>query len=506
MLSFTQLVIIYSLIFIALYFVIGYLEKKLVINGLVKTNKYLGKALAIVVITVFMLLATLYWIENPNSYPNPDTYAYRKGIDLVYSSSRLPGEGSYDPYYVRFPIYVLIGAVVAITTDLSSTFSLIISQSAFTLLFLMILLRLLRGRWEMFIITTLLILSNPYLSGYLKILIPQVAGLTVLSLLLLLTLNVNKRNWLIILIILLPLGLIHFAVLPLLVIVLSTYLIVVKTVARTSLHKGDPEKNNYMYAITLLSLLTHSIYIGYAYDVHNLTNYINYYLYLLTKIFIEPSEAIQGVLEGVGLPRGYLILNALGPAVFSATTLYYMFSAMRNFRSKVMELTLYLLGVLIVGIGILRYYFATEIPSMSIARYLNVYGFSLLTIASTLVFSKTKISKLFYYTLLATLILGVLGSILDPLFFPYKLRDIQIVNLDIISNHLTGHSQCIYITLHYYTAPYLSSLSPIEISCLKGLDSSVDLYMSSRDASIIYSSVKCVVFTLSNYMMINVKS
>ncbi|MGC8988462.1 hypothetical protein, partial [Infirmifilum sp.] len=74
MLSFIQLVIIYSSIFIALYFIVGYLEKKLVINGLVKTNKYSGKVPAIVVITVFMLLATLYWIENPNSYPNPDTY------------------------------------------------------------------------------------------------------------------------------------------------------------------------------------------------------------------------------------------------------------------------------------------------------------------------------------------------------------------------------------------------------------------------------------------------
>ncbi|MGC9107625.1 MAG: hypothetical protein ACP5IE_05490, partial [Infirmifilum sp.] len=65
---------------------------------------------------------------------------------------------------------------------------------------------------------------------------------------------------------------------------------------------------------------------------------------------------------------------------------------------------------------------------------------------------------------------------------------------------------CVYITLHYYTAPYISSSSSVEIPCLKGLDSNVDLYELSKNASIIYSSVKSIVFTLNNYIMIYVKS
>lgn len=503
MFSFVQLIIIYSIIFTTLLIAAHKIEKYI---PRFREEVKIGRRFEYLLFTLFVTLVLVQIVDYlmiSSAQPNPDTYGYLRGVEYVVYNQGLPREGFYDPFYQSFPVFVLIGGIIAVITGMNNLLSLILSHLSFILLFLLaIILPLARDHSRIkYSIAMLLLLSNPYIYGYMKLMIPQVGGAVVLLLLLstLLVLCSQRLKMTFLLLFISGLGLIHFGVLPLFSLIVGLVLIIENVVFR----KSNSDRSKFTF---VLALLIHMTYTFYAYSFSDLTYYIKYYFKMLYNVLFAPKEAVLITISGEGLAREYKVINALGPAAFAAVTLYNMFTIFvglfrhRN-RSNSLEIVLYMVGIVMVGFGILRYYFATDIPSASIARYINVYGFFLLILANILTFSRYKFSKILFSLLFLMLIGGVIGAMLDPLSFPTKPKENSVISIKIFSSLIADPAQhkCLVPYYWYYIGPLTTYVLQGRLSCFQF--SYAEVLPTSYN--LVYSSPPIETLRGGDYIIIN---
>jgi uncharacterized membrane protein len=168
-----------------------------------------------------------------------------------------------------------------------------------------------------------------------------------------------------------------------------------------------------------------------------------------------------------GIPRQYPFLSALGTGAFLSLVIIgvvnLIINLLRRKEYNSIIVASMVLGTLLTIIGIARYYIVTHIPSLSVARYVNVPGFFLLSVFAiyTLYTILSKYPcKMIYYFLLVMLCSGMVGSFFDPLTLPLKPSTKDVILIQTISNlfepHLYSSIRFLSERSWYYLGPQLA--------------------------------------------------
>jgi len=390
-------------------------------------------------IIIFYLPISFYSFTQTSSYPNPDTYGYVISSHLD-SWNMMP----IDPFYKTFPIYVLLNKFIGIVTNLDYSLSIIfLHGSSLLLIFLspFLLIRIIdKGSTSKIPLLTsyaLILISSIYLYAYSNIFISQIFVLWIIIFLL----YSLYRNMIPLFILFSILALAHFSTIPLFQIYLIFKLLVEHVFSLIKFKKPKLSKNLKSMLIMLLILFSiHFSYTFYAYKGHSsLLQYIKYYFQIINDILYRPERlGIAMMTTSTGISRRYPFLSALATGAFLSLIITGVVNLL--FRKEKYNSTIVasmILGAMLTIIGISRYYVATYIPSLSVARYVNVPSFFLLSVFAVytlyLILSKYH-CKIIYYFLLVMLCSGMVGSFFDPLTFPFKPSTKDVILIQTISN------------------------------------------------------------------------
>ena len=399
---------------------------------------------------VYMIPHTYMLSINKYVYPSPDTYNIILTVEKEYPWKQAP----IDAYYRPFPIYIIQTLMLQIISGLRSHESLVIVHliSIIEILVgILILLKILHINslfGNLFLLLYSLILANSiYLYGYMEVLIPQVFALHVLILLtitfLKATSNVASK---IVLLLFSILSLVHYGVILIMVTIILTSLIIVgagrKTKILRSLIKYDNVNAKLWFLLLLPLSLLHVFYTSIICNALDIQKFIQWYTQLIYDLLFEPSETLSPLTGSVahGFSRPIYYINALGPASFISLTLI---GVIMLFRRKIafppIMVSFFMIGTTFLLLGFARLYIVTGIPTYSIARYTNVYGFLLLGVFNIYTF----LMLLNYYNnkhlkllMMIMLILGFTATLLDPFTFQARPSFVEVESIKSLSTLL----------------------------------------------------------------------
>ena len=419
-------------------------------------------------IIIFYLPISFYSFMQINSYPNPDTYGYVISSHLD-SWNIMP----IDPYYKAFPIYVLLNKFIGIVTNLDYSLSIIILQESSLLLILLSPILLIRiidreSAFKIPLLTSyaLILISSIYLYAYFNIFIPQIFVLWIIIFLL----YSLYRGMILLFILFSILALVHFLIIPLFQIYFILVLLIEHMLSRIKFIRPTINRNLKNMLMALLILLPiHFSYTFYAYkEQSSLLQYIKYYLQLINDILYRPERlGVVITMTSTGISRQYPFLSALatgsflGLVIIGAVNLIIDLFRRREHNSTIVASMI--LGAMLTVIGIARYYIVTHIPSLSVARYVNVPGLFLLSVFAiyTLYTILSKYPcKMIYYFLLVMLCSGMVGSFFNPLTLPLKPSTKDVILIQTVSNlfepHLYSSIRFLSERSWYYLGPQLA--------------------------------------------------
>jgi len=425
--------------------------------------------LAIIIGLVILIMpVALYTISNYHSFPNPDTYFYIVS-SYIDNWSAMP----VNEYYKSFPIYVILIKSLSLITGIERTLAImVIHLSALCLLFIgiVILLEYLGRKTHttsrtIFLISPIFI-SSIYFYSYLNIMIPQTFSLWIIIFLFIVLLN-SKRN--ILLVVLLSiLGLVHVSTLPFLFIVLLMSFVLGWIISKMYINGKNATPflgNKSMLLSTVILIITYSLYIIYAYRVAGLETYMHYYIDILHRILYQPEDLVSifiGTAPYGGITRQYPFISALGPAFIVAVFIVGLYLIIfKKLLPHPLILGMMIFGVISLSIGFTRYYIAIDIPSASIARYMNVYGFLFLVIYDIYVIHQITMrynSKVMYFVIISMALVGMTGSLFDPITIPYKQSHSDVLFARTLSSFIESYSTIYFesVELYYYLGPQIS--------------------------------------------------
>jgi uncharacterized membrane protein len=196
-----------------------------------------------------------------------------------------------------------------------------------------------------------------------------------------------------------------------------------------------------MMLLILFSI--HFSYTFYAYkEQSSLLRYIEYYFQLINDILYRPERlGVVISMTSTGIPRQYPFLSALATGAFlsliitGAVNLIISLFRREGYNSTIVASVI--LGAMLTVIGISRYYVVTHIPSLSVARYVNVPGLFLLSVFAIYTLYMIILSrypcKMIRYFLLVMLFSGMVGSFFDPLTLPFKPSTEDVILIQTVS-------------------------------------------------------------------------
>ena len=417
MVGFLQYTIVYAFIYSAI--LIYLLHKTSSRNAKFAKSILNHHFISLVVgMVIICLPVSLYTIMVTHSYPSPDTYG-----DIIACNMEFWGSLPIDPYYRAYPIYVILNKFVGIVTELDYSLSILllhISSILMTFLSVILLIKHFGERRACIkhaLLYSLIFIDTIYLYSYFNIFIPQSFALWIIGFMMLALLN----NMLIPFILLSILALVHIGVIPLFIII-----ILLQTLFKAFKLSNNSDLNRWVKRSTIIiPAVLHLLYIAYLYGGQSLITYLHYYIKILYDTIFRP-ENVASVLYTTsgGLQRQYFFVNALAPGSFLSLVLvglYLVFFRKEKYSPVISAFGI--LGMVLLSIGVARYYNVTEVPSVSVARYTNVYGFYFLSIfaAHTVYYILRRYGdEKIHYAIFIMLVLGVLGSFTDPFTFPYK--------------------------------------------------------------------------------------
>jgi len=419
MLGFIQWILIYTLLEGAILIALVSVSKRKSKATEEKISMRISLALAVGLIT-YIVPQGLKLLLAEFSYPNPDTYNYVLSVEKLMPWSKMP----IDPYYRGFPVYIIWGDVLSLVLGTNGHNAFAILHIASSLLIPVLMLIMTRTfdpqiHKSLFpLLYPLIPITSIYLYSYTMIMIPQSVGISVLLLMLTLVFkHMRRMEYLLVYTMLIPISLVHFTVVPTYIFILTTF-VILKIVAQRS---AMPTRN----IIALLSvppLLLHLIYSTYAYSANNLKQYIEYYIQLWVYMLMRPERVFDSMATTAvaGFSRRYPYINALGPALFLSLMLAGAYTILKRLvQFNAAPLSTAIIGIIYLTLGVSRLYFAVWIPSASIARYVNVYGFLLISIFNTYILAQLldREDRCVNIALAIMFALGFIGAILDPFTF-----------------------------------------------------------------------------------------
>jgi len=509
MLSFLQWILIYTLLeSIILIMLINISKQELQIsNNLQKIRKRIY-LMFLVGLLIYIVPQGLKLFPSKYSYPNPDTYSYVLSVEKSIPWDKMP----IDPYYRGFPIYIIWGKTLSLVSASDAHNAFVVLHIISSLLIPILILIILRtfdprvNTKQIFLLLYPLIpVTSIYLYSYMMIMIPQSIGVTLLLFLLTLTFKHVKRvEEILIFSIFALISLVHFGIIP-------TYILVLLTTISSLKILQEHVKQMRSRVLLILPLLMHMIYIAYVYNPANLRIYIDYYIQLLISLFTQPGKVLGTITttETTGFARSYPYINAFGPALFLSLTLVGMYLTIRKLlRINAALHSTIIVGVLFLALGVSRLYFATWIPSGSVARYVNVYGFALISIFNTYILAQL-VNRDFKYiktVLIILFALGVVGAYLDPFTFTHGFT--QTDTLTNIAKLLSENITVNFVSSKdlYYIGPALSMWvqlydknANIASSHLSLTIETVSKVLSSETIEMLYSWEKKAFILLSKH-------
>jgi len=506
MLSFLQWILIYTLLeSIILIMLINISKQEIQISNNLQKIRKRAYLMFLVGLLIYMMPQGLKLFPSKYSYPNPDTYNYVLSVEKSIPWDEMP----IDPYYKGFPIYILWGKTLSLVlaSDAHSAFVVLhIISSLLIPILILIILRTFDPQLnikEIFLLLYPLIpVTSIYLYSYMMVMIPQSIGVTLLLFLLTLTFKHIKRiEEISIFSIFALISLVHFGIIPTYILVLLAAVTSLKILQR---HLEQMRGK----VLLILPILVHMIYIAYVYNPANLREYIEYYIQLLTSLLTQPGNVLGTITtaESTGFARTYPYINALGPALFLSLILVGMYLTVRKLlRFNAALHSTVIVGVLLLALGVSRLYFATWIPSASIARYVNVYGFVLISIFNAYILAQL-VDRKFKYIKVAVVILfalGALGAYLDPFTFTQGFSSNILINIaKLLSENTTvkfvsskdlyhiGPALSMWIQLYDKKANITSSSSSLTIEIISKIfcSETIEIFYSEEKRDIILLS------------------
>ena len=509
MLSLIQWTIIYAFIYSSILFYL-----------LLKNEKYRNKCKInfplklyfhdfMIGIVLFYLPICLYITFNIYSYPNPDTYGY------VIASYLEPWDSMpIDPFYKKFPIYIILNKFISFFTGLNYQLSIrLLHCSSLLLVFLgpILLIRSLNNE-NIFKVPFLMIYASTfittiYLYSYFNIIIPQIFGIW----LIILMFYMLYRDMIIPFIFFSILALIHFSIIPLFLIFFLFQLIFKRLLMPDRLNKTKVVGVQKSLIALLIPFIVHFIYSIHYYGARSLLPYVEYYLRIFYDIFSRPEYAgLTLITASTGIQRQFPFLSALATGSFlSILFTGFVLFILKKERYSHVAIALMILGALLTAIGISRYYITIYIPSMSVARYVNVPGFYFLSIfaAYTLnkIFNKRFCKNVYYFTFII-LSVGVVASFFDPLTFPFKPSVEDSVYSQIISRlyDLSTYSVSFLTEKdNYYLGPQLAYWTFLEQKRLPHFSHTIDAFPDKMYINIIFSMKTHNIYSAENIVILS---
>jgi len=437
MLSFIQLSIVYAFTYSAvLIFLIQKCKKLEKRKEIIFSSKvYFIDFISSIVI--FYLPIGFYSFIQTNSYPGPDTYGY-----VISSYLDLWEMMPINDFYKIFPIYVLLNKFIGIVTGLDYSLSIIFLHcSSLLLIFLgsILLIRILdKGKTKipLLINYALILISSIYLYSYFNFFIPQIFALFIIIFLF----YSLYQNMIPLFILFSILSLVHISTIPLFQIYLIFELLIDYVFSFINFRKFSLDKILKNVIAIFILFIIHFGYTFYAAKGQSsFLQYIKYYFQIIIDIFYRPDRlGVEMVTSYTGISRRYPFLSALATGAFLSLIIIGIVNLLfRKEKYNSTIVALMILGAMLTVIGVSKYYVGTYVPSFSVARYVNVPGFFLLSIFAAytlyLILSKYR-CKIIYYFLLFMLCSGMVGSFFDPLTFPFKPFTKDVILIQTISN------------------------------------------------------------------------
>jgi len=465
-----QYTIIYGLVYTLVLLILmrKYEGKTLTSTQRTKLSSKHTVVLAIIIGLVILIVpVVLYVISNYHSFPNPDTYFYIVS-SYIDNWSTMP----IDKYYKSFPIYVILMKSLGLITGIEPALAIMaIHLSALCLLFIgiVILLGYLGRKTHIASHTIFLIpfifISSIYLYLYFNIMIPQTFSLWIIIFLFIILLS-SKRN--ILLVVLLSiLGLVHGLTIPFLSIVLLVSFVLGWIISKVYINGKNATpflENKSMLLSTVILIIIYSLYAIYAYRVAGLEAYMYHYIDILYRILYQPEGFVSifiGIAPYGGITRQYPFISALGPAFIVAVFILGLYLIIfKRLLPHPLILGMMICGVIFLSIGLTRYYIAIDIPSGSVARYVNVYGFLFLVIYDIYVIHQITMrysNKVMYFVIIGMALIGMTGSLFDPLTIPYKPTHSNVLFARTLSSLIEPYSTIYFesVELRYYLGPQI---------------------------------------------------
>lgn len=427
-------------------------------------------AIVIGLIVLVMPIA-LITIFNCYSFPNPDTY-YSIISSYVDDWSVMP----IDEYYRHFPIYVILIRFLGLITGIERALAIVaVHLSALCLLFVGIVILLVRLAKRSCIIPFIVFLTSPifissiYLYSYFYIMIPQTFSLWIIVFFFITTISNLKRKALPI-VLMSVLGLVHALTIPYIWNMLFISLMLEQVISKIYVNYQNKSvlralENESTLFLMIVPMIVHLLYFIYSYRVAGIETYVHYYVEILRRIFYQPEKLIlvyTDVTSYSGTADRYPFISALGPAFIIAVFMLGLYLLIfKKLSQHPLVLGMMIFGVLSLLIGFTRYYVATDIPSASVARYVNVYGFLFLLIYDIYVLYQVIMkysNKTMYFVIIGMALVGAIGSLFYPLTIPYRPPRSDVLFAKTLSSLAEAYSIIYFESdgLWYYLGPQIS--------------------------------------------------
>jgi len=409
--------------FILLSIIIGSLYALLILiilhkqsRGISSTTNNVTRSSISMSVGLLLLLAPLvvYYASQPDSFPNPDTYGY-----IIASYLDVWNDMPIDPYYKQFPIYVILNKFLGSSTGLEYSRSLIVIHLLSVLLLFLLTIILMEKLNKNFLRTPLLVpifvpaslIATIYLYAYLNIYIPQTFSLSIFLYLLLSTLN--KRPLLVVLFSI-P-ALVHISVVPMYIVVMVPVFLVLYLFQESS-------PSSYDTSLLLLPLFLYSIYLLY-YVNFSFIIYVHYYIKMIYNLIFEPERVGIALVTTQSVTSAHNFYNAFALAFHIFLYIVGLYLIIRRIQYHPLVIIFGIVSGFLLFLGFTKYYIATDVPSYSVARYVNVHGFLFLTLFNIYTLARLfdiAQNKFIQYMIIIAMLLAVVGALTDPFTFPYK--------------------------------------------------------------------------------------
>lgn len=447
--------------FILLSIIIGSLYAFLILTILHKqsrsslsTIKNVTRSSISTSVGLLLLLVPLvfYYASQPDSFPSPDTYGY-----IMASYLNVWSDMPIDSYYKQFPIYVILNKFLGSSTGLEYFRSLIVIHLSSVLLLYLLIIILMRKLDKNFLQTSpllsifvsALLIATIYLYSYLNLYIPQTFSLSIFLYLLISALN--KRPLLLILFSI-P-ALVHVSVVPMYIVVMVPGFLLLYLFQKSI-------SSSYEISLFILPLFFYSIYQLY-YVNFSFVIYLNYYINLIQNIIFKPEKVGISLVVTQSVSSTLNFYNAFALAFHVSLYIVGLYLIIRRIQYHPLVIIFGIFSGFLLLLGFTKYYVATDIPSYSVARYVNVYGFLFLTLFN--IYTLTRLfniahNKIIRYIVVIAMFLAVIGALTDPFTFPYKPTSEDVAFSKMLVEIISEKTSIYFVNSYdqYYLSPLLS--------------------------------------------------